>query len=166
MLWGVISDIHSNLEALEAVLKVLGQQSVQGYVCCGDIVGYGPQPNEVIALLGARYVALKVDQDARPDLSRRYDEYGWPATVVFAPDGTEIVKRRGYIPPERMVRLLEAIVADPSPLKYLDQASIETYSDTHLLALSVAEYSFAPARQVAAGRSPWPAAWPTGIHAW
>jgi uncharacterized protein YyaL (SSP411 family) len=88
---------------------------------------------KVAQVIGKHYIALKVDQDARPDLSRRYDEYGWPATVVFAPDGTEIVKRRGYIPPERMGRLLEAIVADPSPLKYLDQASIETYSDTHLL---------------------------------
>jgi uncharacterized protein len=88
---------------------------------------------KVGAVVDRHYIALKVDQDARPDLSRRYDEYGWPATVVFAGDGTEIVKRRGYIPPERMVRLLEAIVTDPSPIKYLDQASIQSYSATPLL---------------------------------
>ncbi len=89
---------------------------------------------KVAAVIDRYYIALKVDQDARPDLSRRYDEYGWPATVVFAADGTEIVKRRGYIPPDRMVRLLEAIVTDPSPIKYLDQASIQSYSETSLLA--------------------------------
>ena len=92
---------------------------------------------KVAQAIAKSYIALKVDQDARPDLSRRYDEYGWPATVVFAPDGTEIVKRRGYIPPERMGILLDAIVADPSPLKYRDQASIDTYSATHVLAAPV-----------------------------
>lgn len=48
MVWGVFSDIHSNLEALEAVLAVFGENGVEGYVCCGDLVGYGPQPNEVV----------------------------------------------------------------------------------------------------------------------
>ncbi|MBI4345765.1 MAG: metallophosphoesterase family protein [Elusimicrobia bacterium] len=47
MLWGVISDIHSNLEALEASIKTLSEQGAKGWICCGDIVGYGPQPNEV-----------------------------------------------------------------------------------------------------------------------
>ncbi len=48
MLWGVISDIHSNYEALEAVLDVLEQKGARSYICCGDLVGYGPEPNTVI----------------------------------------------------------------------------------------------------------------------
>lgn len=44
MKYGIISDIHGNLEALEAVLKALGE--VDGYVCLGDLVGYGANPNE------------------------------------------------------------------------------------------------------------------------
>ena len=87
----------------------------------------------VAAIIAAHYLPVKVDQDARPDLSRRYDEYGWPATVIFDPSGREIVKRRGYIPPERMVRLLQAVVADPSPIRYVDQASIDAYSTSDLL---------------------------------
>ena len=43
-----ISDVHSNLEALEAVLDDAGSVRV---VCCGDVVGYGASPNEVIRLL-------------------------------------------------------------------------------------------------------------------
>ena len=50
---------------------------------------------EVIKLLQAHYITVKVDQDSRPDLSNRHEDYGWPATVVFDGDGHEIVKRQG-----------------------------------------------------------------------
>src|SRR5690349_4928073 len=70
---------------------------------------------DVVRLMGDRYIAVKVDQDARPDLSNRYEDYGWPATVVFNGDGGEIVKRRGYIPPGPMARMLQAIIDDPTP---------------------------------------------------
>src|SRR3954464_11066446 len=70
---------------------------------------------KVIALMNQRYIAVKVDQDSRPDLANRYEDYGWPATIVFAADGSEIVKRRGYIPPGAMIAMLEAIIAAPSP---------------------------------------------------
>ncbi len=69
----------------------------------------------VVTLMAARYIPVRVDQDRNPDLSSRYGNWGWPATIVFAPDGTEIVKLRGYIPPERMAALLQAIIDDPSP---------------------------------------------------
>jgi len=42
---GVISDIHGNLEALEAVVAVLRDKGATQFVCCGDIVGYGSDPN-------------------------------------------------------------------------------------------------------------------------
>jgi len=45
MKYGVISDIHSNLEALDSVLDLLRQQGAQAYICCGDLVGYGPDPD-------------------------------------------------------------------------------------------------------------------------
>lgn len=70
---------------------------------------------DIIKQMNAHYIAVKVDQDANPDISLRYEDYGWPATVVFAADGSEIVKRRGYIRPEAMTVLLDAIVKDPSP---------------------------------------------------
>ncbi len=70
---------------------------------------------EVVRLLGAHFVAVKVDQDARPDLSNRYEDYGWPATVIFAADGTELVKFQGYIAPRRMAALLQGVVDDPTP---------------------------------------------------
>jgi uncharacterized protein YyaL (SSP411 family) len=70
---------------------------------------------EVQELLASKYLAVRVDQDANPDLSSRYGDWGWPATIVFGPDGTEIAKIRGYIEPERMQALLKAVIDDPSP---------------------------------------------------
>jgi putative phosphoesterase len=45
----VISDIHSNLDALEAVIANLPEYD--DLFCLGDLVGYGPQPNEVVEKL-------------------------------------------------------------------------------------------------------------------
>jgi hypothetical protein len=69
----------------------------------------------VTGLLAGRFLPVRVDQDARPDLSNRYEDYGWPATVVFDADGHELVKRSGYLEPRRMAELLQAIVDDPTP---------------------------------------------------
>lgn len=48
MRWGVFSDIHSNIEALDQVLDVFKREQVDGYICCGDIVGYGSDVNAVL----------------------------------------------------------------------------------------------------------------------
>ena len=69
----------------------------------------------VIRLIGERYLAVSVDADADPALAARYGDWGWPATIVLAADGTEIVKRRGFIPPAQMAALLQAIIDDPTP---------------------------------------------------
>lgn len=70
---------------------------------------------EVQRALGHDYIVLRVDHDANPLLANRYRDYGWPALIFFSADGTEIVKRAGYIEPEAFRRLLAAIVKDPSP---------------------------------------------------
>jgi uncharacterized protein len=69
----------------------------------------------VQATIAKNYVAVSIDADGDPGLTSRYGDWGWPATIVLAADGTEIVKRRGYIAPPQMLSLLEAIVDDPSP---------------------------------------------------
>ncbi len=44
----IFSDIHGNLEALESVLRDAGGRNVHRSICLGDLVGYGPYPNECI----------------------------------------------------------------------------------------------------------------------
>jgi predicted phosphodiesterase len=58
--YGVLSDVHGNLFALRAAVDRLRREGVDGWLCAGDVVGYGPQPNECVDLLaelGARCVA-------------------------------------------------------------------------------------------------------------
>jgi hypothetical protein len=69
----------------------------------------------VIKLLQSRYIVVKADQDSRPDLSTRYEDFGWPATIVFDGAGHEIVKRQGYLAPDEMSSMLQAVIDDPSP---------------------------------------------------
>ena len=42
---GIFADVHSNLEALESIFKALDRGKIDSYVCLGDMVGYGPDPN-------------------------------------------------------------------------------------------------------------------------
>ena len=46
--FAVISDIHANIDALEAVLKDIADFPVRGMFCLGDIVGYGPEPGACV----------------------------------------------------------------------------------------------------------------------
>jgi putative phosphoesterase len=52
----VITDIHANLPALEAVLGHIDELAVDQVYCGGDLVGYGPHPNEVCALIAERAI--------------------------------------------------------------------------------------------------------------
>ncbi len=51
MRYAIISDIHSNFEALTAVLDHIQTQMVDSVICLGDVVGYGPNPNECVELI-------------------------------------------------------------------------------------------------------------------
>ena len=66
-----------------------------------------------------RFIPVRVDQDADPELSYRYENWGWPATIMLDKDGNEIFKRRGYLPPELFAKLLAAVIEDPSALPSL-----------------------------------------------
>lgn len=50
----LVSDLHSNIEALGAVLKDIESQKVDHIYCLGDIVGYGPNPREVLQIVSTR----------------------------------------------------------------------------------------------------------------
>ena len=44
----IVSDIHGNLAALEAVLEDIADQNVDRIVCLGDVIGYGPSPSQCV----------------------------------------------------------------------------------------------------------------------
>lgn len=50
----VLTDIHGNLPALQAALRRIEELGIESVFCGGDLVGYGPHPNEVCALIAER----------------------------------------------------------------------------------------------------------------
>lgn len=72
MRYGIFGDIHSNLEALEAVLEDMQVQKVTHLVCLGDIVGYNANPSECLEMvraLGCPVVKGNHDEEASDDRS-------------------------------------------------------------------------------------------------
>lgn len=84
MRYGIISDIHGNLPALESVLAALKSQKIDFYLCLGDVVGYGASPEECV---------MSVEQNAQVCLSGNHE---WAVlnkldTAVFNDDAREAV---------------------------------------------------------------------------
>ena len=78
---GVVSDIHANLVALETVLADMGQ--VDALWVCGDTVGYGPEPSDVLALLVARKATLVAgNHDRAVATGQDLDLFNQPAAVA------------------------------------------------------------------------------------
>lgn len=70
---------------------------------------------DVQRLMDEHYLAVKVDQDSRPDIANRYEQFGSPVTILLQADASEIVRKAGYISKANMASLLQAVVDDPSP---------------------------------------------------
>jgi predicted phosphodiesterase len=62
-LWALISDIHSNYEALLAVADDIEKHNVEKVICLGDIVGYGPNPCECVDLVMDCDIAILGNHD-------------------------------------------------------------------------------------------------------
>jgi uncharacterized protein len=97
---------------------------------------------EVRKLLDARYVAVKVDVDSRPDFEERYQDFGWPATVLLTADGKELGKFKGYLAPDRFLEILKAAAAGAKAGATGDREAAEP--EVH--ALSAAELDAARTR--------------------
>lgn len=73
----IISDIHGNLTALQAVLADIKLQKVDDIICLGDIVTLGPQPKEVLnTLKELNCVIIKGNHDAAvvdPEMAEEYE---------------------------------------------------------------------------------------------
>jgi putative phosphoesterase len=69
---GLLADVHGNLPALRRVLDLLAEEDLDTCICAGDLVGYGPHPNECIEAVDAgaiRCVAGNHDLIATSQLS-------------------------------------------------------------------------------------------------
>lgn len=65
MLYAIISDVHSNLAALKAVLDDIHKQGIpdEQILCLGDVVGYGPQPAECLDMVMGLHITICGNHD-------------------------------------------------------------------------------------------------------
>ncbi len=88
---------------------------------------------QIAELLNTKFIPVKVDQDSRPDLSNRYGDYGWPATVIFKPNGDEIDILSGFTPPKEMLPLLQSVAKNPYHTRMAKKAATVQFAKNPLL---------------------------------
>lgn len=127
MKYGILSDIHSNWEALEAVLEVLDREGVGRILCTGDVVGYGADPVRCLETLEARHtvmvagnhdwaVAGKLDLDWFNERARTALEW----TKTHLPEETRV--RLGELPlvwQDETVTLVHGSLHEPETFPYI-----------------------------------------------
>jgi diadenosine tetraphosphatase ApaH/serine/threonine PP2A family protein phosphatase len=117
----VVSDIHANLHALEAVLGAIDADPVDQLWCLGDLVGYGARPNECCAAIEARASFCLVGNH---DLAVRgtidLDEFSGDAGAavrwtrdVLAPDALAFLNRLSSEGKRNSVAMFHASARDP-----------------------------------------------------
>ena len=71
---------------------------------------------QVIEVIRKSFIPVRVDQATRPDLADRYEDYGWPATIVIDAKGQDVWKESGFIEASTFTAELRRIVKDPSAI--------------------------------------------------
>ncbi|MDP2344476.1 MAG: DUF255 domain-containing protein [Deltaproteobacteria bacterium] len=66
----------------------------------------------IAALVAERFVVVRVDADARPDLAERYADWGWPALALLTPDAQPVTEWKGYVEARRFERELKGYLKD------------------------------------------------------
>ncbi len=123
----VISDIHGNLEALEAVLADAKRESVSEIVCLGDVVGYGADPNECLERVRREAVATVLgNHDAAACDLRLADNFNEVARAAIrwtrdqlAPDRIQLLRSLPYDFLQGDTRFVHASPDDPPAWHYI-----------------------------------------------
>lgn len=123
----VISDIHGNLEALQAVLEDARSESVTGIVCLGDVVGYGADPNACMETVWNEAMATVLgNHDAaacNPRLADNFNEVARAAIAwtrqMLTKENLEVLRSLPYDFVEGDTRYVHASPDEPAAWHYI-----------------------------------------------
>jgi diadenosine tetraphosphatase ApaH/serine/threonine PP2A family protein phosphatase len=119
--YAIVSDVHGNLEALQAAFEMIAP--TDGVLCLGDIVGYGPNPNECVELIRARATATVLgnhDVAAIDNFGLSYfnpaarEAMRWTQTVLTA-ENIDWLNGLGY-----EFRVPEFLLVHGAPVNYFE----------------------------------------------
>jgi predicted phosphodiesterase len=119
--YAIVSDVHGNLEALQSAFELIAP--TDGVLCLGDIVGYGPNPNECVELIRARATATVLgnhDVAAIDNFGLSYfnptarEAMRWTQTVLTA-ENADWLNGLGY-----EFRVPEFLLVHGAPVTYFE----------------------------------------------
>lgn len=127
MRYGIFSDIHSNLEALQAVIKAYQKEEIDKYFCLGDVVGYGANPNEcveIVSSLAAVTVAgnhdwAAVDLFPRKSFNQEADEAIIWTSCQLSGDSRNFLQTLNLVRSEDNIVLVHGSLNEPGNFNYL-----------------------------------------------
>ncbi|MDD5746756.1 MAG: metallophosphoesterase family protein [Candidatus Omnitrophica bacterium] len=127
MRYGIFSDIHGNLEAFQAVLAAGRLDSIDKFFCLGDIVGYGADPRQCIAMvreLNAITVAGNHDWAVADKFDLRYFNKSAAQSLLWTKDilndfEKDFLKNLPLQHHEKFFTLAHSSPADPERFNYL-----------------------------------------------
>lgn len=127
MKYGIFSDIHGNLEALQAVMSKMDELGVQRRICLGDVVGYGPNPNECVELVRSRAdISILGNHDSVAlgwEASESFNFYARRAIEwtrdVLSPASQDFLKKLRYLETEDDLCFVHASPHSPADWYYI-----------------------------------------------
>lgn len=134
MKYAIISDVHANLEAVEACFREIEKLKADRVICLGDLVDYCAQPNEVISLIknNCDVVILGNHDEAQYNfpLSKRFNERARASSIhtrtVLKPEHLEYIKSLKLTHSENDLFFVHASPLDPPVYDYV--RDVETAS--------------------------------------
>jgi hypothetical protein len=88
---------------------VLVDVGIEGCTACRWMYEETYRDPAIVESMRAGFVAIAVDADVQPDLGTRFEEWGWPATIVMTPDGERVLALRGSRSPQVFAGILDEL---------------------------------------------------------